>query len=296
MLLALAFFAQIVAAPIPTAADEGPLRLWLGPSPVAPGEVVPVYVAAASAGYLLVLRVATDGRVDVVFPADPGANGHIGRGTYQLRAPGNRPALVAREPRGTGLVLAALSGTPFRFAEFSQAGRWDRDLLVASHPGADGPGTLTDIAQRMLGDSRFNHDFALYTVRAGPPRSAGQSDAARPTTPPAAPSIGLCNGCTIVYQTVSPAPVLEPAVIQRTIVEPAESFRVVIVTSPCEPFVGGCHGTHDRSDAPRVKTAGICQTGIDCPAGVGGPAKALALPAGRTGTSLRAARLLPRRP
>lgn len=269
-----ALLAQVVAAPIHTATDERPVRLWLGSSPVAPGETVPVYVATASSGYLLVLRVATDGRVDVVFPDDPAADGYVGRGAYELRARGNRPALVANEPRGTGLVLAALSATPFRFGEFARAGRWDRGLLVASYPGADGPGTLSDIAQRMVGDGWFNSDFALYTVRTRgsalqEPRAVarGQNDDA----PPVTADIAVCNGCTIVYQTVSPAPILEQTVIERTIVEP-----IVIFASQCDPFVGGCHQRrHRRDDAPPVKTEGICQIGIDCPPGAVGQGKAI---------------------
>ena len=57
---------------------------------------------------------------------------------------------------------------------------------------------------------------------------------------------------------------------------------VLIIASVCEPGAGGCHPSgfrrrhHDRREPP-VKTSGVCQIGIDCPPGVGAPAKALAL-------------------
>lgn len=284
MLPTLLFLAQVVATPYQGPTDARPVRLWLGASPVATGDVVPVYVAAANDGYLLVLRVATDGRVDVVFPADPQTDGRVARGAYELRAPGNRPALVATEGRGTGLVLAALSETPFRFRDFASAGRWDRGLLVASYAGADGPGTLTDIAQRMLGDGWFNYDFALYTVRTQAQMNVARSNSDQPRADARgqsdatdAPTIGVCNGCTIVYQTVSPEPVLEQTVVERTIVQP-----VVIFASICEPGVGGCGPSGFRRHRPLrrdppVKAEGICQIGIDCPAGVGAPAQALSM-------------------
>ena len=297
---------QVVAVPFRSATDQRPVRLWLGASPVSTGSAVPVYVAAASDGYLLVLRVATDGRVAVVFPADPKTNGFVTRGSYELRGTAGLPALIVNEGSGTGLVLAALSETPFRFTEFSRTGRWDGALLVASHPEADGPGTLTDIAQRMLGDGWFNSDFALYTVRS--PQTAariqqrqaipevGSSDVA--TTP----DIATCTGCTIVYQTVSPAPLLEQTPVEQAMVEP-----VAIYPSACDVYSGNCayytpgyfvssgqfnrHNDYDRRKyaefakidhrRPPVKTEGICTIGIDCPRGAGKPAKVIPSQQGR---------------
>lgn len=280
----LLLLAQVIAAPIQAASDDRPVRLWLGPSPVTQGAAIPVYVAAARDGYLLVLRVATDGRVTVVFPADPKSNGFVARGAYTLRAPGGQPALVVNERSGTGLVLAALAQTPFRFGEFTRAGRFDAGLLVASYPGADGPGTLTDIAQRMLGDGWFNSDFALYTVRSAATAAAlarrqAQAESASDLQDPRADARGQNGEGTpvIVFQTVSPEPVLEQTVVERTIVEP-----VLIIASVCEPGTGGCHPSgfhrrrHDRREPP-VKTSGVCQIGSDCPPGVGAPAKVLAL-------------------
>lgn len=268
----LALLLQTVAVPMQGASDDRPVRLWLGATPVASGEAIPVYVAAATEGYLLVLRAKTDGHVDIVFPADPKSAGAVRPGAYELRGTNNRPALVTSEPNGTGLVLAALSPRPFRFQEFLRAGAWSRDALIASWPGADGIGTLTDIVQRMLGDGWFTYDLAIYTV--GPHRP-------RPSVPPPvaiaaaplAPGIAQCSGCTIVYQTVAPEPVMEQTVEQQTIVEP-----VVIATTLCDPFVGPCHRRHREPERPRFKTEGICQIGIDCPPGTGAPAKEVFVP------------------
>jgi hypothetical protein len=320
MLGAFCLFAQVVATPLQFSPGERPVRLWLGASPVTSGSALPVYVSAANDGYLLVLRVATDGHVAVVFPADPKTNGFVTRGSYELRGNGGQPALIVNEGRGTGLVFAALSETPFRFTEFSSLGRWDGALLVASYAGADGPGTLNDIAQRMLGDGFFNSEYALYTVRSAEQaqRAAAQraqaeaqrtSDLQEPRTVVTGPNgeeLANCNGCTIVYQTVLPTPVLEQTVIEQAAVEP-----VAIYPSACDVYSGGCYypgyfassgrnrfQPYDRRKYPnfgRFKTEGICQIGIDCPPGQGGPAKAMTMRSG-TLTMSPVARPLPAEP
>jgi hypothetical protein len=254
MMVPLALILQAVALPAPV--EERPVRVWLGPSPVTRGEVMPVYVAAASAGYLLVLRARSDGKVEIVFPADPRSDGAIKRGAYELRGVGGKPAVVVNEPNGTGLMLAALSPTPFRVDEFLRGGAWHGGALIASWPGADGVGTLTDIVQRMLGDGWFNYDMAIYTV--GQRRERRPLVAATPvaSAAPAPADVSVCTDCTIVYQSAPPEPVVVETFVERTFSEP-----LVLLPRQRRP--------HHRRDAPKVKTEGICSIGIDCPEGIG---------------------------
>jgi len=270
-MVAFVLMAQAALAPIRAQAEERPIRLWLGASPVARGEIVPVYVAAATEGYLLVLRTTTDGHVEVVFPSDPKSNGAIRPGAYALRAANGRPAFVADERNGTGLVLAALSPRPFRSTEFLRAGAWSRDALIASWPGADGPGTLTDIVQRMLGDGWFTYDMAIYTVGARAPHPLSPSQ----VTGEGGPGIGVCNGCTVVYQ--SPTPVVYQTIVQETVVQQPVAEPIVIFPTLCDPFIGACHRRVREPERPRFKTEGVCHVGIDCPPGTGTPAKAIRL-------------------
>lgn len=282
MLGSLLMLAQVAATPFRAAEDLRPVRVWLGASPVMSGSALQVYVAPAYDGYLLVLRVGTDGRVSVVFPADPSKNGFVARGSYELRGNGGQPAMILNEGRGTGLVLAALSERPFRFTEFARSGRWDDALLRASYAGADGPGTLSDIAQRMVGDGWYNSDFAMYTVRTEQPRYAARPDP-QATTPqaPSEPSdqaqAPWCAGCTVVYQTYVPAAEPEPIVIERYVQPPSGVY-----VSACDIWWGSCYSDRlfndgRRTDRPPIKTSGICQIGIDCPPGTGTPAKALTM-------------------
>jgi hypothetical protein len=75
---------------------------------------------------------------------------------------------------------------------------------------------------------------------------------------PLAPTIGVCNGCTIVYQAAPPTTAIEQTIVQEVYVEPIELVR-----------------RHERPRRPQIKTEGICQRGVDCPPGTGTPAKAI---------------------
>jgi hypothetical protein len=267
MLATLALLTQVLAVPVESPADDRPVRLWLGASPVERGATLPVYVAVNTPGYLLVLRAATDGHVEIVYPADPRSRGEIQPGAYALRGANGRPALVTNERNGTGLVLAALSPRPFRYDEFLRGDAWNREAMIASWAGADGVGTLTDIVQRMLGDGWFTYDMAIYTVGSRAPRTVAPPTSVVAEAEPLTPTIGVCNGCTIVYQATPAQPVVEQTIVQQTFVEP-----VVLV-----PFGDRFVGSHRqrRRERPRFKTEGICQTGVDCPPGTGSPAKAM---------------------
>jgi len=244
----------VAAVSAPTVPGERPVRVWLGTSgPIAQGDPVRVYVETAADGYLLVLREASDGRVEVLFPGDPSSDPHATPGTYELQRAGDQPAFAAAEPAGAGLVFAALSPAPFRFAEFLRAGAWNPDALVASWTGADPEAALTDIVQRMLGDGYFNYDVVQYSVV---PRPYALESAPAPLPAPApAPAYGPCVGCSFVAVTL---------------VEPLVPFL-------CDPFFVACDGFVPIVHQPRIVDRGICQIGSTCPAGVGASAIALDL-------------------
>lgn len=184
------FLTMSVSLPVP------PVRVWLGAAgPVAPGGPVRVYVQTVADGYVVVLHRRPDGVVEVLFPGDPASDPFTSAGTYEIRGPRGAAALTA-PGHGSGVVLAALSPDPFRFAEFARGAVWDGDALRASWAGADALGSLTDIVQRMLGDGYFNYDIASYSV--APPMYAAQQDTGVPLPYPVYPT---CTDCTFIgYQ------------------------------------------------------------------------------------------------
>ncbi|HEX9704293.1 MAG TPA: DUF4384 domain-containing protein [Gemmatimonadales bacterium] len=211
VLAVVALLTQAAVAP----SAERPIRVWLGsPGPVAPGEHVQVFVRTAADGYVMVLRSATDGRLEVLFPSNPAEDVFVPAGTYEVRRPGESAAFAALEPPGAGLVLAALSPTPFHPDEFVHAAAWHPDAMIPSWSGADAEGALGDIVQRMLGDGYFSYDLVSYTVAARP--------LARPTTVAGAAELAPCIGCSFVNVTVLADPfLLVPALV-------------------CDPFTGFC--------------------------------------------------------
>jgi hypothetical protein len=203
MLLPLvALLLQDAAAPPPP--DAKPVRVWLATAgPLLRGQPVQVYVSTAADGYLVVLHRRTDGRIEVLFPGNPGDDPYTRSGTYEIRNAADREAFVVAEPDGTGLILAALSPASYRFDEFVRAAVWNPDALVPSWSGADEEGALADIVQRMLGDGYFNYDVVAYAVA---PRGYALQD----TTAPYA-TYPSCTDCSFVgFQEIIAGPIVEP--------------------------------------------------------------------------------------
>src|SRR2546423_15259808 len=83
--------------------DARPVRVWLGSSALLTrGTAVRVYVQAAQDGNLIVLHRRTDGRIDVLFPAQPQEDPVVRAGTYRIPAAPSPGALLVAEARGSG--------------------------------------------------------------------------------------------------------------------------------------------------------------------------------------------------
>jgi uncharacterized protein DUF4384 len=209
------FLAVQVPSPAPPAPPDGkPVHVWLDAAgPITRGSSVRVYVRTAVSGSLVVLQRRTDGRIQVLFPAAPTEDPRVHAGSYEIRGPGDRAALVIAEPDGAGMILAAVSSDPIWFDEFARVAAWNPDALAPSWRGADPEGALSDIVQRMLGDGTFNYDIATYIVAPAvvaqapemTPAPGADSPAPYDVTPsPSAPaaSIGTCIDCTVVGSEV----------------------------------------------------------------------------------------------
>jgi hypothetical protein len=159
------FLATLLLAPAIVAAVPPPaVRLKISDEFVRTGDREKVHVRSASDGYLVVLRMDTEGNMRVVFPVDPSDDGYIrGDKDVEIRGRGDREAFEVSENSGSGLVLAAVSDRPFNFDAFSRANHWDYRALAPDDRTKDPEAAMLDIVDRMT-DGRYNYDLASYTV------------------------------------------------------------------------------------------------------------------------------------
>jgi len=169
-------FAMLLLTPLRgVAAPAPPVRVKLSDDRLVMGERAKVYVQTAADGYLLVLRMDTQGNIRVLFPVDPTDNSAV-RGGHKLevRGRGDRDAFMVNERKGAGLVLAARSDHPFSFAGFTTGNHWNAAALAPDSATTDPQTALLAIVDRMTG-GHYDYDAVSYTVGAGwyGPRYAG---------------------------------------------------------------------------------------------------------------------------
>src|SRR6266566_3287757 len=141
MLLALAPLVFLLLAP--PARRDPPIKIKLSDDVYIRGERARVKVKTTDNGYLLVLRADARGR-------------------------GNREAFTVDDADGSGKILAAVSGQPFRADSFARAGHWDYRALAGDDSAADPEATLLAVVDQMAA-GHFDYDVVTYTVTAHPP-------------------------------------------------------------------------------------------------------------------------------
>lgn len=169
MIALLAALTVPVAAPAPKpqpTADLTPIRITMigGPS-YGSGDRVRVRVETADDGYLVVLRVDTDGHIRVLFPIDPDLDPFVRGGkTYELRGRADRQTFLADDHNGTGVIYAAVSREPMRFGDYALGDHWDYDALRLRDSSDDVESDLSRIVARMTDNSHFDYDIVNYGV------------------------------------------------------------------------------------------------------------------------------------
>jgi hypothetical protein len=157
--------ASTTALPQQTA-EPTPIRINLmGGARYGSGDRVRVQVETADDGYLVVLRVDTDGRIRVLFPIDPDLDPFVRGGkTYELRGRADRQTFLADEHNGTGTIYAAVSHDPLKLRDFTTGDHWDYDALRLRDSADDPEAELSRIVARMTDNRHFDYDILDYTV------------------------------------------------------------------------------------------------------------------------------------
>jgi hypothetical protein len=142
------------------------VELWVsGDNLFRRGDRARVYFRTDEDAYVTIVRIDTDGRVDILFPEDPYDNAEVRGGhTYRVYGHGHESFVINDYP-GMGYIFAIASWEPFDYDRVSRGRHWDyryaggrvhRDPYIAAR----------DFAEMMLEDSRaaYSFDVAEYHV------------------------------------------------------------------------------------------------------------------------------------
>ncbi len=164
-LTAAALFAPMTV--LAATANDPPVRVRLSDEVYVSGERARMSVRTDKDGYLVVMRIDTEGRVRVIFPVDPTKDAAVKGGkNIEIRSRGDRDAFTVSEKKGTGLVFAARSDKPFNFLAFMTGDHWNPEALAPASPETDPESALLSLADRMT-DGHYDYDAVTYTVGDG---------------------------------------------------------------------------------------------------------------------------------
>jgi len=163
LLLALSGLAA-AAAP----ADDGRphLRLWTNhEDPYRQGEAARVYLQVDRDAFVTVVRVDTDGRMRILFPAEPwGENRARGGRSFEVVGPVGEPTFEVDDDPGLGYLFAVASTEPFNYDAFTARDRWDYRSVEDGWVRGDPYVALTDFAAQIAGGSQYDYDLTPYSV------------------------------------------------------------------------------------------------------------------------------------
>jgi hypothetical protein len=170
----LAFVSALATSDPPLAAsprfrvnyDAPDVELWIsGDNLFRRGDRARVYFRTDEDAFVTIVRIDTDGRVDILFPEDPYGDAEVRGGhTYRVYGHGHESFVINDYP-GLGYIFAIASWEPFDYERVSRGRRWDyryaggrvhRDPYLAAR----------DFAEVLLEDHRasYSFDVAEYHV------------------------------------------------------------------------------------------------------------------------------------
>ena len=151
--------------PAAATADDPPIQIWINnDGRFLRGDRARVHVRTEDDGYLVVLHADAEGHLRVLFPLDPTDDNFVRGGKkYEVEGRGGRDAFDVGDRSGRGTIYASVSGTPFRFDEFTLSGHWDYRALEPQRLAEDPEPELTELVRRMAQGS-FDYDVMSYYV------------------------------------------------------------------------------------------------------------------------------------
>ena len=163
-----------------TPAHQPPgVRIWINHGNVyQPAERVQIFFRTERDAYVTVLRVDTNGRVHVLFPAEPG-DSNLVRGGDTVTVPGvdDRDAFTVDDSPGVGYLYAVASQDPFAYDAFTENDRWSLEAIASLSDGrihSDPHASLQELVQQIMpeGYADYGTQLLAYDVAQQPDSSA----------------------------------------------------------------------------------------------------------------------------
>ena len=142
------------------------VELWVsGDNLFRRGDRARVYFRTDEDAFVTIVRIDTDGRVDILFPEDPYDNAEVRGGhTYRVYGHGHESFVINDYP-GLGYIFAIASWEPFDYERVSQGRHWDY-RYAGGRVHRDPYEAARDFAELLLVDTRaaYSFDVAEYHV------------------------------------------------------------------------------------------------------------------------------------
>lgn len=152
----------------PTRPAEAPARVavWADrEEPYRRGEAAWVYLSVDHPAHVAVFRVDTDGRIEVLFPAEPWDDTYL-RETGKLEVTAGRGgrAFIVEDDPGIGYLFAVASPRKFDFEDIVRGDHWDYRAIEGGRIRGDPYVALADLAARLAPGDDYDYDVNTYHV------------------------------------------------------------------------------------------------------------------------------------
>lgn len=149
------------------AGDIPNVQVWLNESTVHFGDLIRPYVTSDPNAYITVVRVTTDGALQVLYPQFPTQQRRYNPAEFANdRLPMNSTgAFLARESRGVGFVFAIASYYKFNYRYYTSGRNWSTTRLAsAGRFGSPFQIVRSFVEEVTEGSESYSMDYVMYEV------------------------------------------------------------------------------------------------------------------------------------
>jgi hypothetical protein len=143
------------------------VRVWLDDKTYFSGDIIRPYVVADPDAYITVVRVSTDGELQVLYPRLPGEQRRYEPSQFANdRIPVNTTSsFLVRESRGVGFVFAIASYYRFNYRYYTSGRNWSTSRLAsASRFGSPFQIVRSFVEEITEGSDSYSLDYVMYDV------------------------------------------------------------------------------------------------------------------------------------